>query len=155
MFGYAKRKRLIVILMVALLCAILVYLLWEDPIGVRIGDDKDLYRSADAGYRSGDMRTTASIPVPSFSFDSGYFDDAFYLEISVDGPYQIYYTLDAGIPDEESLLWSDPILIRELSGNTDVRLAYTGANADAPVEKATIVRAVAYGANGLHSEVVY
>lgn len=154
MFEAAALKRLIVILMIAFLCAILVYILWLDPTGVLVGDNKDLYQSADAGYRSSNMRTTASIPVPSFSVDSGYFSDAFYLEISVDGPYQIYYTLDSGIPNAESLLYTDPILIRDTSDNANIQLATAGAASDTPLEKETVIRAVAYGTNGLRSEVV-
>lgn len=104
----------------------------------------------------------------TFSRPSGFYDDAFYLEIKGDGN-PIYYTLDSSDPDERSTLYDGPILIQDAtpnenlySVNKEVSL-YCAPDSltqnkllksqkyltpEAPVDKATVVRAASIGADG-------
>lgn len=109
----------------------------------------------------------------SFSRESGFYRDAFDLELYGGGD-NIYYTLDCSDPDEHSLRYTGPIRVEDASRNenvysmnrdvciefreellvaagTDMRYDY-----DLPkglVDKATVVRAVAIDANGEKSAV--
>ena len=111
----------------------------------------------------------------SFSAASGFYDDPFYLELSANGG-DIYYTLDSTDPDENSLRYTGPILIRDASPNENVYsmitetsvylksslLGYSGISISSginhfglpknPVDKATVVRAVCIDEHGRRSE---
>jgi len=115
----------------------------------------------------------AMAPV-KLSAQSGFYDEAFYLEM-VSARGQLRYTLDSNDPDENSLLYTGPILIRDVSGDentyalrTDVCLELNGDILESagvkpkygfttptePVDKATVVRAVCIDAFGNRSDVV-
>ena len=100
-------------------------------------------------------------PVLSFSRESGFYDDPFYLEMDHSNG-TVYYTLDCSRPDETSMLYTQPILIEDASQNenlysmrTDVavfdRALVKERDAGTPedyvvpdslVDKCTVVRAV-------------
>ncbi len=100
-------------------------------------------------------------PVLSFSRESGFYDDPFYLEMDHSNG-TVYYTLDCSRPDETSMLYTQPILIDDASQNenlysmrTDVavfdRALVKERDAGTPedyvvpdslVDKCTVVRAV-------------
>ncbi len=98
-----------------------------------------------------------------FSRESGFYDEGFELEISSDGGGEIYYTLDGSEPDKDSEKYSSPIKISDASGNPNVYSARTDI---APffekhysipqknVDKAVVVRAAAFAADGSKSESV-
>ncbi|MBR4718712.1 MAG: CotH kinase family protein [Lachnospiraceae bacterium] len=109
------------------------------------------------------------------SADSGFYDDSFYLKLSAPDDTKIYYTLNSRIPDENSYLYTEPLLISDASKNeniysmiTDVSfdfrkelLLQEGAGDDYgyktpenPIDKATVVRAVAIDGSGNRSNVI-
>ena len=109
----------------------------------------------------------------AFSQPSGFYDDAFMLEMTGDGN-PIYYTLDCTDPDADSTLYTGPILIEDASPKENVYSAFTDTSAyydkallkqngvrqtrkyripKAPVDKATVVRAVSIDASGNASPV--
>lgn len=112
----------------------------------------------------------------SFSHESGFYDEEFELEISSDKEGKIYYTLDGSEPDDQSFLYEGPIFITDASLNenvysmrTDVSTGFMSdkieqfspeqgslgyAVPDYKVDKATIVRAVAYYNEYQHSEIL-
>ncbi len=110
---------------------------------------------------------------PQFSAESGFYDEEFFLEIN--GRGTIYYTLDSSIPDENSNIYTEPILICDASKNEnkysaikDISLyaneyllenklignTVMSSGPRVTVDKATIVRAICVDNNGNSSEVV-
>ena len=109
----------------------------------------------------------------AFSRPSGFYDDAFRLELKGDGN-PIYYTLDCSNPDARSTLYTGPILIEDASLKENVYSAITETSVfydkallkqngvarylkyrvpKQPVDKATVVRAVSVDASGHFSPV--
>lgn len=104
----------------------------------------------------------------AFSRPSGFYNEAFRLELTGDGN-PIYYTLDCSDPDARSTLYTGPILIEDASPKENVYSAITETSAyydkallkqnglkrlkkyrvpEQPVDKATVVRAVSVDASG-------
>ena len=114
--------------------------------------------------------------VPRFSAESGFYADEFYLEMKSEHGSTIYYTVDGSIPDENSLLYSEPILIKNATYNdnsnsmrtdtstgfyTDLIIERNTVDTDpgymAPnflIDKCTVIRAVSIAENGLRSDEV-
>ncbi len=109
-----------------------------------------------------------------FSKESGFYEDDFYLEIN-GSEGTIYYTLDSSDPDENSLVYTGPILISDASLHdniyskiTDVSLflderlkemgLVKGDNGysvpDALVDKANVVRAICIDEKGNCSDII-
>lgn len=107
-----------------------------------------------------------------FSRESGFYDNAFELEIkSVSGT--VYYTLDGSVPNKGSLKYEAPILISDATDNDNLFSMRTDTStgfetdeierhsSDPPgyqvpnynIDKATIIRAVSYDEAGNRSEV--
>lgn len=86
---------------------------------------------------------------PAFSYDSGFYDDDFWLEITAGEEEVIYYTLDGSEPDEQSIKYTEPLLITDASLNENVYAARTDLSPkndyvpEYKVDKATVVRAIA------------
>lgn len=112
----------------------------------------------------------------SFSAESGFYDEEFYLEINATQG-AIYYTLDSSDPTENSLVYTEPILIKDASDNknkysvlTDVCLEFNeelktlGTVKDLtdsgysipehPVDKATVVKAICIDQDGNCSDII-
>lgn len=102
--------------------------------------------------------------VPVFSQKSGFYEDAFYLEIKAPDHCEVYYTLDSSDPTRQSLRYTEPIYIQNASLNDNVYSMIPGMSAqpfavepDFLIDKCTVVRAVAIPKDGLFrdaSEVV-
>ncbi len=114
-----------------------------------------------------------SAPV-SFSVRSGFYDEAFYLELDA-GKNEIYYTLDSSDPDTGSMRYTGPILIKDASENENVYCliedvspynnvdlleknglsqTYTYQIPQQPIDKATVVKAVSVDDKGNCSRVI-
>lgn len=97
---------------------------------------------------------------PVFSEESGFYEEPFYLTISTLGDCEIYYTLDGSIPNQNSYKYEEPIYIDDIDEKANVWAArddvmeYFGDEPPAyEVDKACIIRAVAYNENGERGEV--
>lgn len=99
---------------------------------------------------------------PVFSAESGFYDEAFMLEIKGNEGEKIYYTLDSSIPDVTSNLYTEQLLIQNISANPNayrniqnkVRNWLWEPIVSEPVDKAFIVRAIAVDDYGNTSDVV-
>lgn len=97
----------------------------------------------------------------SASVGSGFYEEPFYLEISSKKDCRIYYTVDGSVPDESSTLYEKPIWIEDRSTSEDIysditelsnEYEYSGYEGN--VDKANVIRAVAYYDNGEISPVL-
>lgn len=100
------------------------------------------------------------IKKPIFMVQSGFYPAEFELEIKSESKTQIYYTLDGSDPGEKGILYEAPILIRDTSnepnhyaGREDFNLLSEGQAVE-PVEKITVVRAIAIDSEGRKSDIV-
>lgn len=92
-----------------------------------------------------------SLSEPVFSHESGFYEEAFVLTLEADPGERIYYTLDGSKPTEESLVYTDGILIENVSAQPNVCSAVKTVvqewleyePSEDPVDKAVIVRAMA------------
>ena len=108
-----------------------------------------------------------------FSVPPGFYSDPFQLEITAPTD-EIYYTLDGTDPDRNSMRYTGPLKITDVTSNENVHSARTDVTAgflldlldeysfrpslinvvpDFPVDKCTIIRAVYYDAEGEQSPV--
>ena len=105
------------------------------------------------------MPSTIIDTAPVFSHESGYYPSSFYLRLQANQGDTIYYTLDGSDPDFSSNVYSSPIFIEDRSHlpnlyagiKTSNRYSYYCEPNDAPVKKATVVRA-RICRNGVFSE---
>ena len=104
-----------------------------------------------------------TIPLPEFSHESGFYDDTFELAISCREGLTIHYTLDCSIPDRDSPLYQSEIHVYDRSNEENHFRNIQNVVSDygnkpalgvEPVEKAFVVRAVAYDEQGNHSDTV-
>ena len=99
-----------------------------------------------------------------FSAVSGFYEGSFYLDITADEGSTVYYTLDGSVPTADSQKFTQPILISDRSSEPNVLSAFTDIAQpaedmsdelpDEPVDKATVVRAIAVDKNGVQSGTV-
>ena len=103
----------------------------------------------------------AGAPELTFSASSGFYDEAFTLEMKCDSKKAtIYYTLDGSVPDENSMKYDGGILLEDSSTRPDTLMRIGGTNSaeeyiptmDFP--SARVVRAVAITPKGEKSPVV-
>ena len=99
---------------------------------------------------------------PVFSAESGFYDEEFLLSIQAGEGQKIYYTLDGSVPDENSTLYTDEILVYNPSSNPNVYKSVQNIVKDwlsepvdsTLVDKLYIVRAIAMDDYGNTSDVV-
>ncbi len=96
----------------------------------------------------------------TFSRESGFYEEPFLLELHAPFGAKIYYTLDGSRPDENALLYTEPILIEDATSHPNVHSMRTDTAVnsmwdmmgyrlpDHPVDKCTIVRAAYLDADG-------
>jgi len=111
--------------------------------------------------------------VLSFSSESGFYDEEFFLEMYAPAGSTIFYTLDSSDPNENSQVYTEPILITDASNNENVYSMITDVTPDyrkdllnqanvgsygyelpsENIDKATVVKAIAVDADGNRSEI--
>lgn len=115
------------------------------------------------GYSNNEskMLPLRTLDEPVFSHESGFYDEAFTLTLEANKGETIYYTLDGSEPTEESLVYEDGIVIEDISDQPNVLNSVRNVVQDweeytpseTPVDKATVVRAIAMDKDGNVSEV--
>ena len=102
----------------------------------------------------------ATLATPIFDTESGFYEEPFLLSIAAEEGTQVYYTLDGSVPDMNSALYTGPLEIRDRSEEPNRVVSQPNTTRDrsgvitAPVDKGTVVRAVAYNEAGERSEAV-
>lgn len=95
---------------------------------------------------------------PCFSRQGGFYCENFFLEI--EGKGEIFYTLDGSDPDRNSLKYTGPIEMKNISSNPNLYTARTDLSSvsqftpEEPVDKVMTVRAVCIDDHGNTSDVV-
>lgn len=132
------------------------YARWKD------GDGNWERREATPGYTNEEAETVLqeSLDSPVFSAESGFYDEPFLLELKASKTERIFYTLDGSKPTMDSILYTEPIVIEDVSANENVYSARTDLSAAffaeegrfavpaEKVDKAVIVRAAAFAEDG-------
>lgn len=101
-----------------------------------------------------------TVEAPKFSVNSGFYSNPFMLTLESAPGTEIYYTLDSTEPDRNSIKYEGSILIKNATPNENVyRLKKDTTTSkeefpNNPVDKATIIRAIAYDKDGNRSEIV-
>ncbi len=99
---------------------------------------------------------------PSFSLTSGFYQGSIELSIDTDKNTVIHYTLDGSEPTEASPVYTEPLTLSDPSTQPDLYASRTDISEedsgylapDTPVDKAVVVRAAAFDANGNQSNSV-
>ena len=107
------------------------------------------------------MIPETALEMPVFSKTSGFYEDAFELTLTAKAGEKIYYTLDGSLPDESSAVYEGPILIQNRSAEPNQYVSQQKVvkkwkeyePSTEPVDKATVVRAIAVNEQGKVSEV--
>ncbi|WP_024861249.1 CotH kinase family protein [Ruminococcus flavefaciens] len=102
-----------------------------------------------------------AVRTPSFSAESGFYDNGFSLSIEVPQGTTVYYTTDGSDPTTSSEKYGSPLTIKDMtsepnkySARTDIT-AYTDILApDEGVLKAAVVRAIAVDSQGRASDII-
>ena len=100
----------------------------------------------------------------TFSAESGFYQAPFSLTLAAPDKAEIYYTLDGSRPTAESQHYHGGIEIKDVSGTPNTVSNHAGISADEeysahafaenPIDKATVVRAVAVMPDGTESAVI-
>lgn len=107
------------------------------------------------------LYTPATLPQPQFSQSGGFYEGSVTLEMTAAEDCKIFYTLDGSKPDAESLQYTGPITLKDVSQEpnryVNVKNTVPDYNTyfpdDAPVPKANVVRAIAIDDTGAYSPV--
>lgn len=89
-----------------------------------------------------------------FSADSGFYAEPFYLELSHPEGQQIFYTLDGSRPDQNAILYTEPIYIEDISYKEDIysdnpdMSDYFVSVFEEKSDKAQVIRAVSVDQEG-------
>ena len=123
------------------------------------GDAVMAYLTPTPGTANGGIQKL-SIRSVSFSHDSGFYDDAFYLSADVPAGYSLYYTTDASLPGTANRLYTAPLFISDISDMPDTISPIVVTPTEAgmyfptePSDKATVLRFVLCDEEGHVSDV--
>lgn len=116
----------------------------------------------DASNNEAKVLPLKKLKMPEFSHESGFYKESFELIIEAEQGQTIYYTLDGSKPTEESIVYNEPILVKNISDQPNICNAMQNVVLDwknntpnrSKVDKAMIIRAVAMDEAGNISDVV-
>ncbi|MBR0484545.1 MAG: chitobiase/beta-hexosaminidase C-terminal domain-containing protein, partial [Oscillospiraceae bacterium] len=111
---------------------------------------------------------TAGVTPPVLSLQSGFYAGEQHLTITSDPNTVVYYTTDGSFPDTSSFVYSDAIILKDISSSANVLSARTDIQPEertmwgiskakapvSPVDKANVIRAVAVDSEGNISNAV-
>lgn len=126
----------------------------------RIKEEEWAKTEATAGFSNQDavVVSTKFVESPCFSRQGGFYCENFFLEI--EGKKEIYYTLDGSDPNQNSLKYTGPIEIKNISANPNLHSMRTDLSTvsqftpNETIDKAMIVRAVCVDEKGNISDIV-
>ncbi len=110
-----------------------------------------------------DAAPISYVDAPAFSVESGFYEDAFQLEIDAPEGTTIYYTTDCSNPldSDTAISYRDGILIYDNTSDPNLYSEYTHIRVDYDytppgynIDKGMIIRAVAVDADGFASDVL-
>ena len=113
-------------------------------------------RANDAAVRF----TPATLTAPTLSLASGFYEEPQTLTMTAASGCEIRYTLDGSLPSEESLLYTEPLTLRDISDQPNRVWSHADTTPDRsgvvtePVDKGTVIRAAAFDGAGARSEAV-
>lgn len=99
-----------------------------------------------------------TLDVPSFSAESGFYEQPFRLAMSAGQGQRIYYTTDGSAPTVESALYTEPFFVEDSSGRENVYANIPGISQEGDyqpgsrIDKGTVVKAIAVNGDGEVSE---
>ena len=99
------------------------------------------------------------VEAPVFSYESGFYDNEFNLELTASKGTKIYYTLDCSVPTIKSKLYISKIKVVDPSKNDNILKARQDMSIfkntiTSPVDKMFVIRAIAVSSDGNQSEVI-
>ena len=148
MNNYVRKQRLFRELGILIGLAVLVpILLWTGGFGQR-----EIYNTS----------YTSIVSTPTLSQDGGFYDEPFYLELSVPSGTVVYYTLDGSRPTASSSRYESPIYVYDRSVEPNRYRSIPNVTKDYlntwrepdTVDKCFIVRAMAMDPMGFSSDIV-
>ncbi len=107
-----------------------------------------------------ETETTKADPLnPQFSLPAGFYPDAIQLSLFSETGTEIYYTSDGSTPTTESERYTQPILISSRAGEENKIASRSDTSVNPvvitePVDKATVIRAIAVSADGTISDII-
>lgn len=135
-----------------------------DSVEVPALKRNESYRNVVTGWQVVTLTDESAKPIaPSFSKESGFYDEAFELELIAGPETTIYYTIDSSNPTTESMKYSSPIYVYDRSEEENLYRSirnvvddYLNRSFDGtdPVDKCFVVRAVAVDHDGNFSDIV-
>lgn len=136
--------------------------LGADEVYARMSVDADEWKTASATPGLANEIGFFELEKPVYSAAGGYYEEAFYLEMSAGEGETIYYTLDGSIPTTESACYTEPVYMYDKSEEENVYLNIKNYKAnwseedkgEDPVDKCFVVRAIAVDKDGNSSEVM-
>ncbi len=155
--NYMKRKRyLLLFSATGFFCVLAAVVFYLYSPNYKLTDEKVvLYDKPESAIVSTAFQSkSVDVPAPAFDHESGFYPDSFELQLSSSKDCKIYYTTDSSVPSDQSTLYNSPIRIRDISPDENVSHEEAGITGTEPVNKASIIRAVAYDSNGNQSQII-
>lgn len=134
--------------------------LGNDTSFARVENDKWEVRKCSPGKDNAANLEEKQVSQPVLSHASGFYDEAFELELTCSEDATIYYTLDGSVPDEGSYLYEEVIRVYDKSEEPNVWHSIQNvvpewkeyAPDETPVDKAFLIRAIAVDNEGNKSK---
>lgn len=125
-------------------------------------NDSDVWNYMDCSPMRANDGSLVIMEEPVFSCESGFYDEAFYLDIEIPEGYKLAYTVDGSKPTIDSPTYSEPIYVYNRSDEENVyrsvkNVVYDYDNYEpdlTKVDKAFVIRGFLYNDDGVGEEFV-